>query len=383
MRRAFILFTVLGLVQLGSVAAGAPSIAQPAPVCGDTITTDTTLYADLVDCPGHGIVIGADGITLDLNGHTIDGDGALVDPCADLRCDLGVDNLAGHSGVTVVGGTVKEFGFGVAVGGAEDNLLSLLAVADNTFSGILVYESTHLRVERNTITRNGLDTDFSGIAAFAMTDSVLAHNSVLDNGDIGLFAEGIDDNRIVRNKVSGNPESGMLFDGSGNVVSGNHLNRGQDGIILAGDDNLVSHNHVTGAPCSGCGIGISFEGGSRNVFEGNHIAGATWGIRVDAFTGVARDTVIGQNLVRRVKEDGIVVDQERAGPVENTLVHRNVVLHAGDDGIDVRSPATTITRNVANRNHDLGIEAVAGVTDGGGNHAAANGNPQQCTNVSC
>ena len=43
--------------------------------CGDVITTDTTLDSDLLDCPGHGIVIGAPGITLDLNGHTVDGDG--------------------------------------------------------------------------------------------------------------------------------------------------------------------------------------------------------------------------------------------------------------------------------------------------------------------
>ena len=37
--------------------------------CGDTITSDTTLDTDLVDCPSNGIVIGADGITLDLDGH--------------------------------------------------------------------------------------------------------------------------------------------------------------------------------------------------------------------------------------------------------------------------------------------------------------------------
>jgi len=384
MRRAFILLTVLAISQLGSVAIAAPSIAQPGPGCGDTIISDTRLYADLVDCPSNGIVIGADGITLDLNGHTIDGDGTLVDSCEDERCDLGVDNLAGHSDVTVVGGTVKEFGFGVVVGGAEDNTLSRLAVTDNIFAGILVFESTHLRVERNAVTRNGLETDFSGIAAFAMTDSMLAHSYVADNGDIGLYAEGIDDNRIVGNAFSGNPEAGMLFDGSGNVVSGNRLTLGEAGIILAGDDNVVSRNRITGdRGCPDCGYGISFEGGSGNVFERNIIARARWGIRVDAFTGLARDTVISENFVRWVEEDGIVVDQELAGPVQNTLVQRNVVTHAGDDGIDVRSPSTTLTGNVANRNHDLGIEAVAGVTDGGGNHAAANGDPQQCTNVSC
>jgi hypothetical protein len=39
--------------------------------CGDVITADTTLDSNLVDCPSNGIVIGADDITLDLNGHRI------------------------------------------------------------------------------------------------------------------------------------------------------------------------------------------------------------------------------------------------------------------------------------------------------------------------
>jgi hypothetical protein len=34
-------------------------------------------------------------------------------------------------------------------------------------------------------------------------------------------------------------------------------------------------------------------------------------------------------------------------------------------------------------NTDLGIEAVSGISDAGGNHAQGNGNPAQCTNVSC
>ncbi len=46
-------------------------------------------------------------------------------------------------------------------------------------------------------------------------------------------------------------------------------------------------------------------------------------------------------------------------------------------------PGTTIARNKANNNADLGIEAVPGVTDGGGNKASGNGNPAQCVNVQC
>ena len=387
MRPAFVVVTVVALAQFGvAVSPLHASTAQAGGLaCGDTITADTTLRADLVDCSSNGIVIGADDITLDLNGHTVDGDAALVDSCPeDTTCDIGVDNSAGHSGVRVVGGTVTEFGFGVLVGGADENVLSQLTFTDNILSGILVFESRHLRVERNTITRNGLNTDFSGRAAFAMRDGVIAHNRIADNGDIGLFAEGIEGNWIVGNKLSGNPEAGMLFDGSGNVVSRNRLSLGEAGIAFAGDDTRVSRNHITArSGCPACLYGISFEGGSRNVFERNVISHARWGIRIDAFTGLARDTIVRRNVVRGSGEDNIVIDQERVGPVEHTLVQRNIVVLAGDDGIDVRSASTTISGNVAVRNHDLGIEAVPGVIDGGANHAAANGNPEQCTNVSC
>jgi len=49
----------------------------------------------------------------------------------------------------------------------------------------------------------------------------------------------------------------------------------------------------------------------------------------------------------------------------------------------VRRAGTLLRANAANRNGDLGISAVAGVIDGGGNHAAGNGNPAQCEGVSC
>jgi len=58
-------------------------------------------------------------------------------------------------------------------------------------------------------------------------------------------------------------------------------------------------------------------------------------------------------------------------------------VRSGTDGIRVDSPSTTLTRNTANANGDLGIQAVPGVNDGGRNRASANGNPLQCTFVDC
>jgi hypothetical protein len=56
---------------------------------------------------------------------------------------------------------------------------------------------------------------------------------------------------------------------------------------------------------------------------------------------------------------------------------------ADADGIDIDSDSTTVTKNRATDNGDLGIEAVAGVVDGGGNRAAHNGNSEQCSTVAC
>jgi hypothetical protein len=62
-------------------------------------------------------------------------------------------------------------------------------------------------------------------------------------------------------------------------------------------------------------------------------------------------------------------------------VEDNTAIAAADDGIDVDSAATTLTRIPRCASWDRGVEAFAGVTDGGRNKARGNGNPAQCTNI--
>src|SRR3712207_4871412 len=72
--------------------------------CGQVITQSTTLDSNVGPCPGDGIVIGADDITLDLGGHSVVGTGSSVGIALRVR-----------SGVRVVNGTVTGFGDGVGV----------------------------------------------------------------------------------------------------------------------------------------------------------------------------------------------------------------------------------------------------------------------------
>jgi parallel beta-helix repeat protein len=218
------------------------------------------------------------------------------------------------------------------------------------------------------------------------------HRAPADDGTDGTgiaLDSGSHDNTIRANSISGNGFAGIVLGAvDRNVIAYNHVFHNAGGMIVIGSSNRVTRNLITDElACEGCGYGLSFEGGTGNQLTGNVVTGALAdGIRVESYepeTPPAVDNVIRGNIVRAAKVDGIAVHTDGPGRVTGTVVRNNLVALSGDDGIDVRSSTTTITRNGTYANHDFGIVAVAGVTDGGGNRAAGNGNPAQCSNVVC
>jgi parallel beta-helix repeat protein len=327
--RAIFVLGVAGLIALGASQASASHVN-----CGDTITADATLDSDLVDCPNNGIAIGADGITLDLNGHAIDGDGVPFKPCPeDEPCDIGVPN-DGHDGVTIKGGTVTDLEFGVFVFRAKRNRLRDLSVVENALEGIIIARSARTRVQGSSASRNGVGNSRPGIALFESDNNRITGNTMSENGDLALFMAGSDDNLIRRNRARGNPE---------------------DGMIIEGDHNEIVRNRLVG---NGGGVLIT------TVTRGETAVG----------------NVIRRNEVRKARAGGIAVD---CCIPKRTLIKGNHVVGSGRAGIAVGNPSTTITKNRAVRNDGLGIKAVEGVIDGGGNRAHGNGDPRQCVNVKC
>jgi large repetitive protein len=375
---------------LGIGLASEPSFGGVAGVltCGQTITTNTTLHDDLVNCPDDGIVIGADNITLDLNGHSIDGDAVLTEPCSGGPnfCDQGVNNTAGHSGITIQGGSISDFTDAVFDEGSH-NVMRGLSVSNSFGSGIALLNAQNDRVTGSFLHDNGLTQEAQGIRVLFGSGNQFDGNLMSNNGDAGINTFASNDNRVTGNSVVGNRFAGVVMgEGTGNQATGNHIAGSPTGVIIDGDNSVVSGNQMTvpvGCGPDGCNFGITFEGGNGTLLANNVIIGAQYGIRVDAFAGETDGTQIRGNVVSAPGADGIAVDLEQPGPVLHTLVVGNSVIGAGVDGVRVNSSSTTIARNIANHNGNLGIEAVAGVIDGGGNHAAANGNPLQCTNVRC
>src|SRR3954452_9633878 len=372
-------------VAVANLAVGS-SAAAARPACGERITTSTTLRSDLRDCPGDGLLIGADGITLNLNGHAIDGDAVSGSDDVGVRVD-------GHQGVLIRHGKVQEFDHAVRLSGSshnrvvhlvatrngdadigrailldsgsDGNLIARNDASGNGRSGIAVLDSHENLVAFNRTARNGV----AGMGIFGGGENRVIANVVADNADNGIFwGNGTTGGSIEGNRISRNFGNGIAIeDDEGATVLHNRLVSNGNNVAVFGNRNLVRRNvAIAGPGCTdpACGFGVTVEGGSGNVVSRNIVLGSLRdGIRVDTFAPddlPTTDTVIRGNLVRGAGVDGISVGTETTNPVINTRIEDNRVRRSTDDGIDVRRAGTVLLRNLANHNGDLGISAVPG-----------------------
>jgi parallel beta-helix repeat protein len=344
--------------------------------CGAVITTDTTLDSDLIDCPNNGIVIGADDLVLDLNGHLIDGDGTEFADCPRNEiCDVGVVNDR-HDGVKVRGGSTREFGVGVLVSRARDSRVVDISSSKNAFFGAVIIESSR-SVVRDSSLSNNIPPEGDGIGLFGSDHIKIARNSIKHNPGPGIHVDDSTGNLVKGNRLSGNgpailveanrneirenrvSRGGGILVGPGNrnVIARNHVSRAQESISATGRENLIARNVVVDARGRGISLGVDFA-------EGPDLGGV--------------DNVVRRNEVRGSGGDAFLINHKGS-----YVLKRNVATGAKDDGFDVESRSTRLANNRATHNAALGIKAVKGVIDGGGNRASGNGDRRQCVHVKC
>ena len=375
---------LVALTLVVAVAAGASTAQTGGLSCGDTITVDTTLERDLLNCPNNGILIGADDITLDLNGHLIDGDRSPFRGCDPRKefCDSGVGNN-GHDGVTVRKGAVGQFDSGVLVGRARENRVLDISSSQHTSFGFVVFRSAQILVRGSSGSRN-IAPEGDGMGLFESHDVRIVDNEFRRNPGPGIHVQASTDNLIKGNLFS-HSSPAILLGGESradradrNQVRGNRFVRNTAGVLLGGGDrNVIARNRF-----SRDGDGIAIENARSNRVALNVILDAR---KNGIYLGLTEppigggDNIVRRNVVRRSGEDGFKVRSKD----HHSLLKGNLARRSGDDGFDVESRFTKLVRNRAVANDDLGIEAVRGVRDGGGNRASGNEDPRQCVNLSC
>lgn len=241
-------------------AALRPDVKATTVGCGATLLTDLKLESDLV-CPGDAIIVGADGITVDLSGHTISGAGVGV----------GV-TVRARQGVTVRGGQVRGF-----------------------LTGIFVTQSTDIVISHNELTQTREGIFFAGT-----TGSVIKNNVVWANQLRGIMIRPTGagalatDNRIVENVLLDNPSGLLVFGQPGNTFIANHIS-GSSVAALDLTGGGASGNVFRGNRLSESAAGIKFgPGWTGNDFFGTTLAGNVCGTQGTA-TG---NTLRGTNFLR-------------------------------------------------------------------------------------
>jgi parallel beta-helix repeat protein len=311
MRTQWVPFALSIAVAALALAAGPASAADLQ--CGSVVKKSVKLKSDITGCTGAGLIIGARGVEIDLNGHLVEG--------ANPRPPFpGIDNTGGFDRVRVVDGRINRFQSGIRFAGSHHS-----TVADVTITE--VQGGIELSGSRdNRIVRNDVSALHPALSILGSNRNVVRHNVLLGDPDLSLT------------------------NSHANQISANTLARGSHGVWVRGSNrNLLADNS---------------EGGG-------HFAG------FELFSG--RGNELRRNTASNASDAGILVYAE----ARQTLLQGNTADGNGGDGIEVRSPSTTLRRNSASNNFLLGINAVDGVTDGGGNRASGNGDPRQCVGVSC
>lgn len=306
----------LAILPLGP-AVGTAAAQQP--TCGQVVTTSVRLDESL-RCPDtDGLVIGADGITINLNGHGIHQGIGFRGPGSAIA------NRGGYDGVVIRNGGLGADGQGIDLAGASNTRIIDVS-ASGGVSAVHIEGGAGNQILRGDFRGFG-GIDVSGSASLRVTDAA----------------------------VTSAQSFGIRLQGSSGSIARNRLDGG--GIWVQGNDNRVADNVAVGA----LHAGIEVASGANNV--------------------VARNWVVNTRPVFSPADttgDGIRVGAFTAG----TVIRENIAVGNGEDGIDVESSGVRLVRNLANDNTDLGIDARPGAV-ATGNQASGNGNPAQCAGITC
>jgi hypothetical protein len=262
-------------------------------VCGQTLTADTTLDADLACPPGteRGLIIGASNITLDLGGHVITGDA----PGGMVTRGIVAANVAG---VIIRNGTVEEFDEGVDVFDSRNVTLENLSIRNLRVSdpahfvaGVNIANSSAVLVTNAHF--EFLPIVFHKEAIDVYRSDLSVRNIEVNGGGVGVnfsFAGACDpalrSTGEVLNSRFADLRAGVLVAcSSGARIAGNDFDCPSapgycEGVRVYGPfAGAVSGVHVEGNTIRNGFTGINYEGITQSTATNNTVSGNTgWGI---------------------------------------------------------------------------------------------------------
>ena len=186
--------------------------------CGQLITRDVILLKD-IECPGIGMIVGADGITINLNNHKL----SLVNNTDTSRIpeveEIGI-LVPDQKNITIKGpGIISGFDKAIEFAGSERGYALDLKLTDNNI-GLSLKASDGITIYRSFIEQNAI-----GIASQSSKDALILSNQLSQNTNEGIVL--MDSNHFIigANSLIGNGNIGIFLDVSSfnNTISSNNV----------------------------------------------------------------------------------------------------------------------------------------------------------------
>ena len=262
-----LLILLLLFIMTVTVGVGMTTASTTVGIDAMELESDYTLDSDLT-FSGDGFIIKKDDITVDLNDHTITG----------MEEGFGI-TIDGRSGVTIKGGSIKNFKIGIKLHESRKIDITGNSIASNREVGINLENSFANDITGNSVANNGI-----GIQLEWSNDNSISENSASSNG-VGISLYGSQDNTLSGNTASTNSGPGFSLRGShDNDISGNTASS-NSGAGFSLDD--ADRNTLGG--CSATGnqrIGFSLLESNDNVLTGcTALMNDDYGIYLEGSTG--------------------------------------------------------------------------------------------------
>jgi len=327
-------------------------------IAGCTVMTESGTYElteDITDDTADAcLTVTASNVSIDGNGHTVDGvnrtPGSVGVLAEDVKnVTLGNTNITGwDSGVEYRN---------VSKGGVMDNNIS-----ENS-GGVLFFDSSRNTVGNNTVAHNDR---FYGIYLNSSLNNDILDNTALKNGASGQGEVigsgggiGLDDwssaNTVVGNELRSNYKGGISVlrssnrnDINSNTVNGSTLS---DGVVVFGSTlNNISNNEVR---MNQIGVLLT-AGANKNVVQENTVIDN----EIDGIQSIEsnNNSVIG-NTVAGDGSRGIVVSggKDMGVPAEKITVEQNTVVGSKVRGIELDGVRSSTVANNSLRDNGNGI----------------------------
>jgi parallel beta-helix repeat protein len=305
------------------------TIIPPESIESLTITTDTTLTEDYFNTT---IVIGADDITLDGNGHWIIGPGRCsrigdsnadpeMAPEMEYNSTFGI-LLEGRTGVTIKNCCVTGFGNGLYLNGSNRNILQENTAYNNT-DGFSLWES-----DGNTLTANTANNSVVGFSLWESDGNTLTANTAHDT-TFGFDLTMSIGNILEANTANNNKWGFTMFESSDTTFRDNAANSNDEGFAFQySNENTLQGNTANNNNWHGFRLdysngsileantannnthsGFVFRLSSNNILTGNTASNNDHGMCV-------RNTPSSNN---RIYHNNFVNNTLQSHPIENSV----------------------------------------------------------------